>query len=755
MPAEKCKFQSLFLPSVSASLGKLLETSDHSDVTLRCQGAHINCHRTILALYSTVFQQMFKDKNLLKASPVVIDIEQSFNFALVKQAVDFIYGKGLTLSGANVKQLLHFADTYKICMIKDGCSDMLLKHVTPVVSFSLWKLADTYNAEELSHGCWKYCVKHFTNDAQHIGKTTEFLAAEKRYVIAVLSDRELNVLNENDAFNAAIAWILHQPTTRIVDLQELISKCIRTERLTAQCVLHELHAARFLHVEDVVRKEMLDFVQKLLSGCIVARTLPARSRTRHIDALACCVQADDRIAVAPLVDSAGNELTLHPDVKPSLLHLPKEIEEPLESSLYLLGSSLVCHDDDADMLHSQFSYTLAGEYYHMHRGDWKRVTLCNSPYMLALADGKVLMVESSDGGVILKKLTDLETWNVDYAHVTPRSALDVLPCRNFTPHTHLIAEYSAYLFLFFPTCSEVFVFETRTGRYACALPLRLTTEWDPCNIAYKNNIACLLYDESIYVVRLDKLLQQVMVRLQESGSGEIVTQRCCTATADERNAPDVSSDAASDDADHSELSDNAAVRDDIKHAANDCNDAGAQVLTQVTSDAENALSQTSGDTGKSTRSCNASELDSERGEHASVCSRNGSDDSSTTASGNDNVVTRLRSSLPLGEMLGHGSAAFYDDRLYMTSKHVDNDNLVLCSLNMQQLLTRADGSVAQWVTHNVSLDASTREHLYARDPRLPPSVQVFATRIENPGFYQQEQTHDLLLYPHIPDEDDF
>ncbi|CAL0317424.1 unnamed protein product [Lupinus luteus] len=140
------------------SLGRMLTEAIHTDITINACDGSIGAHRAILAARSPVFHSMFsynlteKDLSTINISDMPIEACQAFLY--------YLYG--------NLKHeefmmhrlaLLHAADKYDICDLREACHESLLEDIDEKNVFDRLQNAWLYQLPKLKLGCMQYLVK--------------------------------------------------------------------------------------------------------------------------------------------------------------------------------------------------------------------------------------------------------------------------------------------------------------------------------------------------------------------------------------------------------------------------------------------------------------------------------------------------------------------------------------------------------------------------------------------------------------------
>ena len=97
----------------------LLETGTFSDVTIKCEGVELACHKVILGARSPVFNAMFVH-NMTESQEKKIDIED-LDIETVKDMLKYMYAGKIENLNTRSPRLLEAADKYQLSELKEIC----------------------------------------------------------------------------------------------------------------------------------------------------------------------------------------------------------------------------------------------------------------------------------------------------------------------------------------------------------------------------------------------------------------------------------------------------------------------------------------------------------------------------------------------------------------------------------------------------------------------------------------------------------
>ncbi|KAL1307259.1 hypothetical protein AAHE18_17G019500 [Arachis hypogaea] len=144
--------------AVLESVGRMLTEKIHTDITINASDGSIGAHRAVLAARSPVFYSMFKH-NLKENHDSNINISD-MSIESCQAFINYLYG--IIEDEEFFKhrlELLHAANKYDICGLRDVCSESLAEDIDS--SNVLERLQDSYMYQlpKLKLHCMQYLVK--------------------------------------------------------------------------------------------------------------------------------------------------------------------------------------------------------------------------------------------------------------------------------------------------------------------------------------------------------------------------------------------------------------------------------------------------------------------------------------------------------------------------------------------------------------------------------------------------------------------
>jgi len=153
---------------MSSDFNFLLESGQFSDVTIKCEGTRLSCHKVILGTRSPVFNAMFIH-NMTENQRKEIDIED-LDIETVKDMLKYMYAGKIDNLNTRSPRLLEAADKYQLPELKEICEEVLCLALDADICLECLVLADLHNAEELKEAAVKFVVEHSTEFVDQVDK---------------------------------------------------------------------------------------------------------------------------------------------------------------------------------------------------------------------------------------------------------------------------------------------------------------------------------------------------------------------------------------------------------------------------------------------------------------------------------------------------------------------------------------------------------------------------------------------------------
>jgi len=256
-----------------SGIAKLLSdtTHKHYDAKLEVGGKAFYCHKLILAMKSSYFEQLLYPSSPTSAvcycccttslaEAAAADKQRTVLNAIDADAFDnvlqFIYTGETELSVENVGHILKAADLMKLTEITQFCVDFLTDGISLNTCCRYWRVADQMNLNAQASTCKSLCVKEFGRIfSLGLSRLTEKLMRE------LLEEDELAVGNEVDVCETLMKWLNSETESGyLVEPYQLLT-LIRWSGVPVEYISTEVITNCILMVD----RESYQFLSKVIS----------------------------------------------------------------------------------------------------------------------------------------------------------------------------------------------------------------------------------------------------------------------------------------------------------------------------------------------------------------------------------------------------------------------------------------------------------------------------------------------------------
>ena len=198
------------------TLDGLRQTSDLCDVVLLVGTKKLNAHKVVLSACSPYFRAMFTGEMAeSRQSEVVIkDVDDK----ATEQLIDFAYTGSIRIDETNVQTVLPAACLMQLAEIQEACCEFLKKQLDPINCLGIRSFADTHACSDLLRVADIFSHHNF----QDVMDGEEFLHLPLCQLKEILSSDELNVVSEEQVYNASMRWVRNNLAERRDKLSEVL-----------------------------------------------------------------------------------------------------------------------------------------------------------------------------------------------------------------------------------------------------------------------------------------------------------------------------------------------------------------------------------------------------------------------------------------------------------------------------------------------------------------------------------------------------
>lgn len=199
----------------------------------------LSAHRSVMSAASQYISQRLSEEG---ASCGTLELRDwsSVGPDTVEAVVEFMYTGHISVTTANVHQVLELAHRFLLAHLKTFCGEFLMKRLNLTNCVSVHLLALTYSLDELAEGATALIRKNF----HKVIHNKEFCSLPFKLVRDWLSDSEIAVNSEHELFEVIVRWVNCSFEEREKHFEEMFG-LLRLTQLTPAYLTH------------VVRKESL------------------------------------------------------------------------------------------------------------------------------------------------------------------------------------------------------------------------------------------------------------------------------------------------------------------------------------------------------------------------------------------------------------------------------------------------------------------------------------------------------------------
>ena len=201
-------------------LNELRETSALCDTTIRAEGQDFAAHKCVLSAASAYFRALFSSQ-MKEAKNNMVELLEAKS-TTVSDVLQFIYTGKASINFSNAQDLAMISDYLIIPSLKTRASDFLEGSIDASNCLALESFASQYNCESLKKAAVAYKCENFIA----VTKSKDFRTCDVEKVKELICLDEINVSEEEEVYQAVIAWIKHDLPSREFLLLELL-KCVR------------------------------------------------------------------------------------------------------------------------------------------------------------------------------------------------------------------------------------------------------------------------------------------------------------------------------------------------------------------------------------------------------------------------------------------------------------------------------------------------------------------------------------------------
>ncbi|NXJ96901.1 KLH10 protein, partial [Corythaixoides concolor] len=189
------------------------------DVTLSVAGQEFKAHKIILCSCSQYFRTLFTG-SWNNAEETVYRIPGT-SPEVMRLIIEYAYTRTIPITANNVESLLIAADQFLIVGMIRLCCEFIKSQLCLENCISICRLTDYYPGLDLREAAYEFIFHHFKEITR---VSTEFLDLSIDELKYIIEKDELNVTQEDAAFEAIVKWIAHDPQNRRQHIAVLLSR---------------------------------------------------------------------------------------------------------------------------------------------------------------------------------------------------------------------------------------------------------------------------------------------------------------------------------------------------------------------------------------------------------------------------------------------------------------------------------------------------------------------------------------------------
>lgn len=222
-------------------------------------GRKIPVHRLVLSAASEYFSAMFTG-SLRESEQQEITLGD-ISGDVLQSVIGYCYTGAIEIREDNVETLLATVCLMQLREVVEACSRFLAHQLHPSNCLGIAVFAEHQNCDSLLQEATAYTSQHF----MQVIKNQEFLQLSVEQMSALMSSDDLNIVSEQQIFQALISWLQHDQVTRKQHVPRLLS-FIKLPLLEPSFLAD--------HVEPIVGSDPV--CQKLIMDAMMWHLLPER-----------------------------------------------------------------------------------------------------------------------------------------------------------------------------------------------------------------------------------------------------------------------------------------------------------------------------------------------------------------------------------------------------------------------------------------------------------------------------------------------
>jgi hypothetical protein len=250
-------------------LNSIYKSKKFTDIILVCgeKNAPINnhsieCHRVVLASFSSYFNAMFSS-NLSETLTNRVFMPD-FDFDSLKNVIDYAYSGVLKINVSNVQHIFHIATILHLNSVLSACCDFMESQLELSNALEIFQFAKRHMCSILEAKSRQFINRYF---ADMFFKDKEFLLMNDVDVLCdSMSSDELEIENEEFLLLAILNWIDYDVQNRSKHFERLFFDCVRLNLINdIEKLKNIVHESQFKDL-FLQNTKVFDYIQSYLNN---------------------------------------------------------------------------------------------------------------------------------------------------------------------------------------------------------------------------------------------------------------------------------------------------------------------------------------------------------------------------------------------------------------------------------------------------------------------------------------------------------
>ena len=213
------------------------------DVVLKIGDEHIPTHRAVLAACSPYFYDMFTDDLELSRQKVVT--MKDVDAGIIQQLVEFAYTGKFDVNVENVRSILATAYLVQFHEVLELCCQFLETQLDPSNCLGIRKFTEDHRCVNFLKVVDKFVLENF----REVMNSEGYALLPCDLLIKVISSDDLNVVAEEEVYEAVMSWVKHDLNNRVKQLPNIIP-FVRMPLVSKHYLLNRID------VDNLIRSDM-------------------------------------------------------------------------------------------------------------------------------------------------------------------------------------------------------------------------------------------------------------------------------------------------------------------------------------------------------------------------------------------------------------------------------------------------------------------------------------------------------------------